>query len=465
VVYRWILGCLLGAFISAVLIGEAMASSELVRNIQTHLYAGQTDKAASIARVRLSEVPDDNQARFALGAVQFLLAVEQLGQALHRYGLQSTYVGNFDLIGLPVLRLPVPDNPNPDELAYDVFRNILKAFVSDLKTAEATLSEIDAPEIDLQLNIGLIRLDLNGDGKGSEEEAFWRIFAAVAGAGGWLDEKAAEKLITDFDSSDVPWLQAYCHLLMGIAEFPLAHDWQEAFDATFPSIFHMPKSLAYLKTEEALAEARKRLSEIGGRPPYPSKPATMSRQEWHDSDEWKKYIRKQNIYQFDRDRKKYIAFADLIAFIHLNHWPVIEPERMADALHHLEAMVRLSRENWKRILAETDNNNEWIPNPNQTGVLPQMEVTQARVDGWQKVLDEFEAILNGTKLIPHWRFEEGINMRRMFLEPRTFDIVLLIQGSAALPYLEKGELTNDRTWDQIKTLMGGEFFRYFIWFN
>ena len=73
--------------------------------------------------------------------------------------------------------------------------------------------------------------------------------------------------------------------------------------------------------------------------------------------------------------------------------------------------------------------------------------------------------MKGSRLIPHWRFDKGINMRRFFLEPRTFDIVLLIQGYAALPYLEEGELTNEQTWDQISNLLGGDFFRYFIWFN
>jgi hypothetical protein len=138
---------------------------------------------------------------------------------------------------------------------------------------------------------------------------------------------------------------------------------------------------------------------------------------------------------------------------------------MANVLGHLEAMVRLGRENWKRILAETDNRAEWIPNPGQTGALPRMPVTQRQVDGWKDFLDEFEAILQGKKLLPHWRFDEGINMRRFFLEPGTFDIVLLVQGSAALPYLEKGELTNGRTWGQITRLFGGDFFRYFVWFN
>jgi hypothetical protein len=125
---------------------------------------------------------------------------------LHRYGLQSTYEGSHGLIGWPILRLPVPDNPKPDELTYAAFRNVLKTFVANLEMTEATLAKIKSEEVDLPLNIGLIRLDLNGDGQGAQDEALWRIFAVVAGSDRWLNEEAAQKLLTDFDGSDVPWL-------------------------------------------------------------------------------------------------------------------------------------------------------------------------------------------------------------------------------------------------------------------
>lgn len=155
----------------------------------------------------------------------------------------------------------------------------------------------------------------------------------------------------------------------------------------------------------------------------------------------------------------------MVAFIHLNHWPVVEPARLRSVLEHFEAMVRLSRESWSRIMAETDDRNEWIPSPRQSGVLPRMRVTEDLVAGWMSFLDEFEALLQGKKLLPHWRFDRGINLRRIFLEPSTFDIVLLIQGSAALPYLEEGELTSDETWRRITEVFGGDLFRYAIWFN
>ncbi|MGI9522955.1 MAG: hypothetical protein ACR2PG_15055 [Hyphomicrobiaceae bacterium] len=283
--------------------------------------------------------------------------------------------------------------------------------------------------------------------------------------GRWLDDGAAQKLLTHFDASDVVWLRAYCHLLMAIAEFPLAHDWQRAFDITFPSIFHMPKSAEQRKIRNATAEARARLEELGPTPPYPKKPYDIPWSEWDTTPQVKELRRQRKLrapYEF---RPIGSPFAEMIAFIHLTQWPVIEPHRMANVLRHFEGMVVLSRENWKRILAETDNRNEWIPNPAQTGVLSGIEVDKERVDGWQRFLNEFEAMLKGNKLIPHWWFDEGINLRRMFLEPHTFDIVLLIHGFAAVPYLEKGPVTDQETWREITQVFGGDFLRYFIWFN
>jgi hypothetical protein len=94
-----------------------------------------------------------------------------------------------------------------------------------------------------------------------------------------------------------------------------------------------------------------------------------------------------------------------------------------------------------------------------------MQITQEQIDAWLLFLDELDALLKGEKLLPHWRFEQGINIRRLFLEPRTFDLVLLVQGSAALPYLEDGELTTADTWRRIVSVFGGDFFRYAVWLN
>ncbi|MDH3596058.1 MAG: hypothetical protein OEU09_12460 [Rhodospirillales bacterium] len=455
--YRRALGWFAVAVALVIWSGGASGSSDVVEKVQTHLYAGKTVEAATAARERLTDAPGDGQARFALGAVQFMQAVEHLGQALHRYGLRKPerQLG-LGLAELPILRIPVPENPRPYKLTYEKLRGVLKVFVRDLETAEATLGSIEDQTIDLPLNIGLIRLDLNEDGRASDEEALWQIFRVVANAG-WLDEHAASQLLTDFDASDAPWLQAYCHLLMAIAEFLLAYDWRLAFETSFHGLF--PKlDLPSSELEKKSVEARANLRELGN-PQF--NPHHLPLGVWMQSPEYEVWKKAHKFY----DHLEWVSIADLIAFVHLNHWPVIEPNRMKNVLEHLEKMVRLSRENWRRITAETDDRNEWIPNPRQSGALPRMQITPDMVMGWQRFLDEFEALLQGEKLVPHWRFDQGMNLRRIFLEPTTFDIVLLIQGSAAIHYLEDGEISTGETWNQITHLFGGDFFRYFVWFN
>ncbi|MGZ0172023.1 MAG: hypothetical protein ACKVHE_20965 [Planctomycetales bacterium] len=152
---------------------------------------------------------------------------------------------------------------------------------------------------------------------------------------------------------------------------------------------------------------------------------------------------------------------------------------MQSALAHLESMIDLSRESWKLIQAETDDDHEWLPNPEQTGVILNVRVRQEMIDGWHEFLNEMEHLLKGTKLIPFWRgtpggmvagvvpinAKYGINLRRVFNEPQRFDLVLWIQGTAAMPYLEEGDRTDMAVWERLARVFGGEFFGFAIWFN
>jgi hypothetical protein len=162
-----------------------------------------------------------------------------------------------------------------------------------------------------------------------------------------------------------------------------------------------------------------------------------------------------------------VDVTDLVALVHLVNLPVVEPERMARALEHLETMIEHSRKMWEAALAEEDNRYEWIPNPRQSSVVPGARVTQAMVDGWLEFLDEAEAILAGKKLIPFWRAndERGVNLRRVFTEPSRFDLVLWVQGTAATEYLDEGPKTDRGFWERLLRVFGGEFFGYAIWFN
>jgi hypothetical protein len=130
---------------------------------------------------------------------------------------------------------------------------------------------------------------------------------------------------------------------------------------------------------------------------------------------------------------------------------------------------------WKYILAETDDDEEWIPNPKQTGVLG-IKVTEDMVKNWRDTLDEVERILQGKRLLPFWRGKEadrasrGVNLRKVFTDPpKHLDLIRWIQGSAATPYLEKGTITKfaeRRTLAELNRSFGGfSFFGFAMWFN
>ena len=114
------------------------------------------------------------------------------------------------------------------------------------------------------------------------------------------------------------------------------------------------------------------------------------------------------------------------------------------------------------------HNREWIPNPRQTTVVPEGTVTEEMVQGWTDFLDEFDAILDGKKLAPFWRGDNpklGLNVRRLMTDPRPFDLVLWVQGTALVPYLEEGEVTTPETWSRFNRIFRGEFIGFAIWFN
>ncbi len=218
------------------------------------------------------------------------------------------------------------------------------------------------------------------------------------------------------------WLRGYCHLLMTLSEGYLAHDGEELFNHSAHLFFSRPVT------------------------PFPFMKATTAEQ----SARW------------DED-----LFLDAIAMIHVLRLPMTEPARMQAALKHLEAVIALSRESWKLILAEKDDDREWIPNPHQASSVPGGAVNGNMVEGWMTFLDEADSMLQGKKLIPFWRKNEdrGVNLRRVFTEPRSFDLVLWVQGTAALPYLENGPKSKPETWRRLQQLFGGRFIGFAFWFN
>ena len=361
----------------------------------------------------------DPLAAYAAGSVQFFVALEKLAGGLHRHGFESP-----QSFMLPLMRLPVPANPNPEPLTYEGFRQILSDFREAMGQSAATLALVPAgADIGLEVDLARLGIDLDGDGKIAPQESAAAIMAALSSGAA---TPGASALVFRFDRADGYWLQGYANFLMAQSDFWLAHDFRQAFDESFHMLF--PK--AKLPMQDALV-------------PLDDQSGSMFASEWR--------------------------IADFVSFIHLINWEVAEPERRKAARAELLEMIRLSREDWKAIRAETDNDREWLPGPQQSGVhrLTGLEVTQIEVQGWHAALQMAEDLLEGRKLLPHFRFaDKGIDMKRFFDEPKTFDLVLSITGPGVVPYLEQGPMLTSEEWWALQSQFGGAGFMTFaLWFN
>jgi hypothetical protein len=62
--------------------------------------------------------------------------------------------------------------------------------------------------------------------------------------------------------------------------------------------------------------------------------------------------------------------------------------------------------------------------------------------------------------------DRGFNLKRFFDEPTPLDLVLMITGPGALPFLETGSIASNREWRDLTRAFGRNgFWSYAIWFN
>ncbi|TGS90093.1 hypothetical protein EN820_54190, partial [bacterium M00.F.Ca.ET.177.01.1.1] len=130
--------------------------------------------------------------------------LELLAGGLHRHGFESP-----KSFMLPLMQLPVPDNPNPQPLTYDEFRAILVAFRDRLEKSAATLDSVpNDAEIGMVIDLTRVGIDLNEDGNIAPDESIAAIMASLAH--GSIDtSNTAPSLTFRFDRADGFWLQGY----------------------------------------------------------------------------------------------------------------------------------------------------------------------------------------------------------------------------------------------------------------
>ena len=71
------------------------------------------------------------------------------------------------------------------------------------------------------------------------------------------------------------------------------------------------------------------------------------------------------------------------------------------------------------------------------------------------------------KLLPYFRIGDlgGVNLQRVFTEPRRIDVAGWLQGWAALPYLETGNVLTPDSFNAFDMLVGGQAPLFAIYLN
>ena len=59
----------------------------------------------------------------------------------------------------------------------------------------------------------------------------------------------------------------------------------------------------------------------------------------------------------------------------------------------------------------------------------------------------------------------GFDLKMFFEEPQPFDLVMLLTGAGAVPYLREGPIATPQRWGEITQAFEDNFFACAFWFN
>ena len=393
--------------------------------VEPYLITGKLSDGQTALEKHLAANPNDDQARFGLGVLQFMQSVEHLSQSWYQFGI------NENLRQVAFFRLPVPDNPNPKQVTYQDVRSVFQQMIEYLDASDQSLAQVKSKNVKLPLHLFQLHFDVDQNGVLTPEEDLTEVYTQYFGRDFAKGRLKLDEAVVVFDYADVQWLQGYTHLIRSMCEAILAYDEKPLWDVVSHRVFKQPE-FQYKFIEEEYTEAQQ--------------DGKRRRTIWDD--------------QF--------AIVDAIAGIHNLNFKLSEPARLKRAHEHLKQTIKHSRRMWQSVMAETDDDREWIPNPTQTSVVSLTQISREMVSTWDDFLEEVEAILDGKKLLPFWRGTDktrGVNLRKVMHEPRDLDVILWIHGSAAVPFLENGKVTDRDTWNRFQRVYNGQLFTFAFWFN
>ncbi|GAB5455832.1 MAG: hypothetical protein Hens2KO_20610 [Henriciella sp.] len=313
---------------------------------------------------------------------------------------------------LPGMRNSLPANPDA-EFDPAFIETAMTQALDHLGRAEASLERATGQELAVEVPLDAIWFDVNANGTREDWEAGLAVMADLNAA----PDPEFDGLIR-FDTADAHWLKAYVHVMSGMAEMTLATDPTPAIRTVY--------------------ESRREMDALG--------PVDGI------------FLDNETI--------------DTLAAVLLTLRGTPDTSRTQAAHAHFKAMIAENKAFWTAVMEETDDDREWLPNPRQSSAFG-VVVDEEMAAGWQAVLAEIEAVLNGEALVPYWRLENapnaetgvGVNVAKFLQDPGDMDVILWLHGAGATPYLERGPLARLEAWDRFARMTGGDGLMFAAWFN
>jgi hypothetical protein len=186
-----------------------LATPSLAEPLALSSEIGRSGLGPTEARLAALPAPT-NEELFALAGLRFLGGVEAALQLRWQTGVRA------DWSELPILRLPIPENPAARAFVPADFTTLVTGLDADMAAARTALGQLGDKPFALEIRLADLWFDINLSGTRDDGEDI----ASVAGltlGGGRMIMVPVEDPVIRFDTADAAWLSAYTHFLSGFA--------------------------------------------------------------------------------------------------------------------------------------------------------------------------------------------------------------------------------------------------------
>ncbi|MGB7318254.1 MAG: hypothetical protein WBC85_09850 [Planktotalea sp.] len=413
----------------------------------------------------------------------------------------------------------IAQRQSDEQSTPEALKALLQGFLQDLDKARIAIDAIeDRDSATFVLNVDDLWFDLNENGLRERHEDAASVMAPFLGRAAIRRAQANAKAkgnptVIRFDTADIAWLMAYTHAMSATAQMALAFDPTEiirnlnADRATLDDIPTLKPfyDIALVKADllrleamltnlndklrpldeqiKSLRARRIALRKEDKSNERDAKNAELNdqfeklgndRRELSQSRRWitaeiqslKAKLPTSKASDFDRTSQSFAPIIDGIYVLlkALDQQP--DPVHLEAARGHWAQMIASNREFWTLVEGESDNDREWVPNPNQTSALG-FEITQETAETWQHILEEADALVQGNLLIPHPLLPQGtgISLKAYFDDPSPLDLLAWVQGHAAYRYTQRGQRLSNQSWQRLQRLSSGNAALFAIFLN